>query len=154
MFDGAELATHDDWVVLVRGERIESVGPASEVKAPDDARLIDLPGATLLPGLIDAHSHLYLHPYNETTWDDQVLKESLTLRVCRATQHARALTVAFRDATRLRRSSNAAHQHNVAANAVEQRIGDPTTVWRNRKARERRHPTVLGTARIRRRHPG
>src|SRR5438874_9979029 len=90
VFDGAELATHDDWVVLVRGERIESVGPASDVKAPDDARVIDLPGATLLPGLIDAHSHLYLHPYNETTWDDQVLKESLTLRVCRATQHARA----------------------------------------------------------------
>src|SRR5947209_4146028 len=90
VFDGAELATHDAWVVLVRGERIESVGPASDVKAPDDARVIDLPGATLLPGLIDAHSHLYLHPYNETTWDDQVLKESLTLRVCRATQHARA----------------------------------------------------------------
>jgi imidazolonepropionase-like amidohydrolase len=90
VFDGAELITHDDWVVLVRGERIESVGPASDVKTPDDARVIDLPGATLLPGLIDAHSHLYLHPYNETTWDDQVLKESLTLRICRATQHARA----------------------------------------------------------------
>src|SRR6266851_2993850 len=90
VFDGAEPTTHEDWVVLVRGERIESVGPAAEVKAPDDARVIDLPGATLLPGLIDAHSHLYLHPYNETTWDDQVLKESLPLRVCRATQHARA----------------------------------------------------------------
>src|SRR5713226_1413002 len=90
VFDGADLATHDDWVVLVRGERIESVGSSADVKAPADARVIDLPGATLLPGLIDAHSHLYLHPYNETTWDDQVLKESLPLRVCRATQHARA----------------------------------------------------------------
>jgi imidazolonepropionase-like amidohydrolase len=90
VFDGAELTIHEDWVVLVRGERIESVGPAGEIKAPADARVINLPGATLLPGLIDAHSHLYLHPYNEASWDDQVLKESLTLRVCRATQHARA----------------------------------------------------------------
>ena len=90
VFDGVDMATHDDWVVLVRGERIENVGSSGDVKAPADARVIDLPGATLLPGLIDAHSHLYLHPYNEASWDDQVLKESLTLRVCRATQHARA----------------------------------------------------------------
>jgi imidazolonepropionase-like amidohydrolase len=90
VFDGVERTTHNDWVVLVQGERIESVGPAADLKAPENARVIDLPDATLLPGLIDAHSHLYLHPYNETTWDDQVLKESLTLRVCRATQHARA----------------------------------------------------------------
>ena len=90
VFDGAGLDCHDDWVVLVKGGRIESVGPAADVRAPADARVIDLPGATLLPGLIEAHSHLYLHPYNETSWDDQVLKESFTLRVCRATQHARA----------------------------------------------------------------
>src|SRR5713101_1371929 len=90
VFDGAGLECHDDWVVLVKGERIESAGPAADVKAPDDTRVIDLPGATLLPGLIEAHSHLYLHPYNEVSWDDQVLKESFTLRVCRATQHARA----------------------------------------------------------------
>jgi imidazolonepropionase-like amidohydrolase len=90
VFDGAELTSHDGWVVLIRGERIESVGPAADVKAPEDVRVIDLAGTTLLPGLIDAHSHLYLHPYNEAPWDDQVLKESFTLRVCRATQHARA----------------------------------------------------------------
>src|SRR5260370_34716121 len=90
VFDGADLATHDDWVVLVRGERIESVGPSADVKAPADARVIDLPGATLLPGLIDAHSHLYLHPYNETSWDDQVLKEPEAYRTLRAAQHARA----------------------------------------------------------------
>src|SRR6266849_6766250 len=94
VFDGADRATHDGWVVLVRGERIESVGSSADVKAPADARVIDLPGATLLPGLIDAHSHLYLHPYNEASWDDQVLKESLTLRVCRATRHARATLLA------------------------------------------------------------
>jgi imidazolonepropionase-like amidohydrolase len=90
LFDGARLETHENWAVLVRGERIENLGPAADLKAPADARVIDLPGTTLLPGLIDAHSHLYLHPYNETSWDDQVLKESFTLRVCRATQHARA----------------------------------------------------------------
>jgi len=49
-----------------------------------------LPGTTLMPGLIDAHSHLLLHPYNETKWEDQVLKESLAERICRATMHARA----------------------------------------------------------------
>src|SRR5262249_58547474 len=59
-------------------------------KVPDSGRTVDLPGMTLLPGLIEAHSHLLLHPYNETTWNDQVLKESLGLRVARATNHARA----------------------------------------------------------------
>jgi imidazolonepropionase-like amidohydrolase len=84
------MECHSDWVVVVKGERIESVGPSADIQVPNDARVIDLPRATLLPGLIEAHSHLYLHPYNETSWDDQVLKESFTLRVCRATQHARA----------------------------------------------------------------
>src|SRR6476620_9293967 len=88
VFDGRG-ATHEGWVVLVRGERIAAAGPAADVRAPDGARTIELPGMTLLPGLIDAHSHLLLHPYNEALWDDQVLKESLTVRVCRATKHAR-----------------------------------------------------------------
>ena len=48
-----------------------------------------LPGTTLLPGLIDAHSHVLLHAYDEAPWDDQVLKEPLALRVCRATNHLR-----------------------------------------------------------------
>jgi imidazolonepropionase-like amidohydrolase len=92
VFDGA--ATHEGWAVLVRGNRIEAAGPADEVKAPKDARVIDLPGMTLLPGLIDAHTHLLLHPYNEASWDDQVLKEPLALRVCRATNHAKATLLA------------------------------------------------------------
>src|SRR5262249_3885142 len=75
--------------VLVRGGRIEHAGPADQVSAPDDVRVLELSGATLLPGLIEAHSHLLLHPYNEATWDDQVLKESFTVRVVRATNHAR-----------------------------------------------------------------
>jgi imidazolonepropionase-like amidohydrolase len=88
VFDGVTPKPHEGWVVLVRGERIVSAGPAADVHA-DGARVIELPHATLLPGLIEAHSHLFLHPYNEASWEDQVLKESLALRVCRATNHAR-----------------------------------------------------------------
>src|SRR4029078_10208492 len=54
------------------------------------AKVIDLPGMTLLPGLIDAHSHLLLYSYDKTRWDDQVLKEPLAERICRATVHAKA----------------------------------------------------------------
>ncbi|MFO0890874.1 MAG: amidohydrolase family protein [Isosphaeraceae bacterium] len=91
VFDGVAAEPHEGWAVLVRGERIEAVGPASELKAPKEARVIELPGTTLLPGLIDAHTHVLLHPYNETPWNDQVLKEALALRVCRATNHLKAL---------------------------------------------------------------
>ena len=66
------------------------MGPPNAVKIPEDARIVDLPGATLLPGLIDAHTHVLLHPYDEAPWDDQVLKEALALRICRATNHLRS----------------------------------------------------------------
>jgi imidazolonepropionase-like amidohydrolase len=89
VFDGTTLKAHEGWVVLVRGEKIEAAGPADSVKVPAGTRRIDVPGTTLLPGLIDAHTHLFLHPYNEASWDDQVLKEALALRVCRATNHAK-----------------------------------------------------------------
>src|SRR5438876_1934391 len=89
IFDGESAQLHDGWVVLVRGEKIEAVGPASEVKAPADAKVIDLPGMTLMPGLIEAHSHVLLHPYSETLWNDQVVREPLSLRVARATNHLR-----------------------------------------------------------------
>jgi len=89
VFDGQTAQLHDDWVVLVRGERIEEAGPANGVKAPLDAKVIDLPRLTLLPGLIEAHSHILLHPYTETVWNDQVAHESLSLRVARATNHLR-----------------------------------------------------------------
>src|SRR6266536_2210362 len=55
IFDGESAQLHDGWVVLVRGEKIEAVGPASEIKAPADAKVIDLSGLTLMPGLIEAH---------------------------------------------------------------------------------------------------
>src|SRR5436190_5648106 len=88
VFDGLASQPHEGWAVLVRGERIEWAGPAAELKSPADARTLDLPGTTLIPGLIDAHTHVLLHPYNETPWDDQVPKEALALPVCRATNHS------------------------------------------------------------------
>ena len=92
VFDGTTM--HDGWVVLVRGDRIAAVGPASQVGTPSDATVIDLPGMTLLPGLIEGHSHLFLHAYDETPWDVQVLKEPLALRTARAVNHARATLMA------------------------------------------------------------
>jgi imidazolonepropionase-like amidohydrolase len=90
VFDGVNLQPHSGWVVLVRGELIEAAGKPDQIEVPKDCRTIELPGQTLLPGLIEGHSHLFLHPYNEAAWDDQVLKEPLVLRVARATNHARA----------------------------------------------------------------
>jgi len=82
VFDGVNPAPHEGWSVLVDGDRITAAGP--NVAAPPGAQVIELPGATLMPGLIEGHSHLFLHPYNETLWDDQVLHEPLALRTARA----------------------------------------------------------------------
>jgi imidazolonepropionase-like amidohydrolase len=87
VFDGLEM--HEGWAVLVRGERIAAAGPLASLVVPASARRVALDGTTLMPGMIEGHSHLLLHPYNETSWDDQVLRESLALRVARATNHAR-----------------------------------------------------------------
>ena len=88
VFDGE--AMHDGWVVVVRGQRIEAAGPAASVTVPAGARSIDLPDTTLMPGLIEAHSHVLLHAYNETSWNDQVLKEPESLRVARAVNHLKS----------------------------------------------------------------
>jgi imidazolonepropionase-like amidohydrolase len=84
----ADVTLHDGWVVLVRGERIEAVGPAASVPAPAGARSLRLAGQTVLPGLIEGHSHLLLHPCKETPWNDQVAREPLAYRVARAVVHA------------------------------------------------------------------
>jgi len=94
VWDGVSDATKPGWTVLVRGERIAAAGPAAEVGTPKGATIIELPGATLIPGLIEGHSHLFLHPYNETPWNDQVLREPLALRTARAVNHARATLMA------------------------------------------------------------
>lgn len=87
VFDGDTM--REGWAVLVRGSRIEAVGPAANIAAAGSTT-IDLPGTTLLPGLIEAHSHVLLHPYNETSWNDQVAHETLALRTARATVSLKA----------------------------------------------------------------
>lgn len=91
VFDGEQM--HADWVVLVKNNKIEQVG-AMNFKLPAGSEIIELKGMTLLPGLIEGHSHLFLHPYNETSWDDQVLKESRAERTARAVNHAKATLMA------------------------------------------------------------
>jgi imidazolonepropionase-like amidohydrolase len=80
--------------VLVQGDQIAAVGPRDQVRPPSGTPTVTLPGTTLLPGMIEAHSHLFLHPYNETSWNDQVLHEPLALRTARAVNHARATLMA------------------------------------------------------------
>jgi imidazolonepropionase-like amidohydrolase len=93
VFDGEQV--HEGWVVRTNGDKIEVAGPAGSVSAAG-ATVLELKGTTLLPGLIEGHSHLLLHPYNETSWDDQVLREPRSLRVARATVHAeRTLLAGF-----------------------------------------------------------
>ena len=92
VFDGRDGVVHPGWKVLVRGDRIVAVG--TQVAVPADAVTVALPGTTLLPGLIDAHVHLFLHPYDEASWNDQVLKEPLALRTARAVVNARATLMA------------------------------------------------------------
>ena len=92
VFDGETM--HPGWVVVVRGDRIIAAGPPASTSAPGGARTIVLPGTTLMPGLIEGHSHLLLHPYNETPWNDQVLREPLALRVARGVNHALATLMA------------------------------------------------------------
>src|SRR5689334_12921452 len=96
VFDAASEQAHAGWVVAVEGNRITAVGPAADVRTPANARVIDLPGTTVLPGLMDIHSHVFLHPYNEAVWNDQVLKEPAAYRTIVATIHAeRTLMAGF-----------------------------------------------------------
>jgi len=90
VFDGERM--QEGWQVLVHNHLIASVG--SSIRPPAGAIILDLKGATLLPGLIEGHSHLFLHPYNEVSWNDQVLKESRAERLARATVHARRTLLA------------------------------------------------------------
>ena len=92
VFDGVDGKTHAGWQVLVRGDRIVAVGP--DLAVPAGARTVDLAGDTLMPGMIEGHGHLFLHPYDEASWDDQVLHEPLALRTARAVANARATLLA------------------------------------------------------------
>ena len=92
VFDGQQM--HSGWWVLVKDNHIVGVGEPAAINAPSSARVIGLKGMTLLPGLIEGHSHLFLHPYNETSWNDQVLTESRAERTARAVVHARETLMA------------------------------------------------------------
>ncbi len=87
VFDGETAKPREGWSVLVRSNQIAAVGPAGQVSAPAEAEQINLPGLTLIPGLMDIHSHIFLHPYSEALWDDQVLKEPVAYRSVRAALH-------------------------------------------------------------------
>ena len=90
VFDGEQM--HEGWMVLVKNDHIEAAGVINHI--PKGAKVIALKGCTLCPGFIEGHSHLFLHPYNETTWDEQVLTESRAERTARAVTHARATLLA------------------------------------------------------------
>src|SRR5262249_16273949 len=90
VWDGLSNVAETGWIVVVRGKTIEAAGPANRVKVPGEAHSVEVPHSTLIPGLIDLHTHILLHPYNQALWNDQVLKEALALRVCRATNHLRS----------------------------------------------------------------
>ncbi len=92
VFDGENM--HNNWVVLVKGNKIISAGEAASIKPGGLFITIELKGKTMLPGLIEGHSHLLLHPYNETKWDDQVMNESRAERVARAVVHAKKTLLA------------------------------------------------------------
>jgi imidazolonepropionase-like amidohydrolase len=119
VFDGD--AMHEGWAVRVQGDRIQTVGPAASVAAPG-ATVVDLPGDTLLPGLVEGHAHVLLHPYDETSWNDQVLHESLGVRTARAVNHLRATLMAGFTTIRDLGTEGAAYADVELKDAVEQGI--------------------------------
>lgn len=98
VFDGEKMQAN--WSVLVEGNKIVKVGPSSKIKEGRNMTVIELPGKTLLPGLIEGHSHLLLYPYDQTDWNDQVLKEPEAYRVARGVVHAEKTLMAGITTTR------------------------------------------------------
>jgi imidazolonepropionase-like amidohydrolase len=119
VFDGDTV--HEGWAVVVRGTTIEAAGPAASLSA-QSATVVDLPGTTLLPGLIEAHSHVLLHPYNETSWNDQVTHEPLALRIARATAALKATLEAGFTTIRDLGTEGAGYADVGLKQAVQQRI--------------------------------
>jgi imidazolonepropionase-like amidohydrolase len=119
VFDGE--ATHEGWAVRVRGDRIEAAGPAAQIETAN-AEVIDLGALTLLPGLVEGHSHVLLHAYSETPWNDQVEHEGLALRAARATNHLRATLLAGFTTIRDLGTEGAGYADVELKQAVEQQI--------------------------------
>jgi len=118
-FDGGTM--HEGWAVLIKGDRIEAAGPAASIDT-SGAKVLDLAGATLMPGLVEGHSHVLLHAYSETSWNDQVAHEGLALRVARATNHLRATLMAGFTTIRDLGTEGAAYADVELKQAVEQGI--------------------------------
>src|SRR4051794_21001607 len=119
VFDGDTM--HEGWAVRVEGDRIQSVGPAANLSSAG-ATIVDLTGLTLLPGLVEGHSHVLLHPYDETSWNDQVLRESLGVRTARAVNHLRATLMAGFTTIRDLGTEGAGYADVELRDAVEQGI--------------------------------
>src|SRR4051812_34919999 len=134
VWDGTDSPPHEGWSVLVTGDRVTAVGPKSQITAPAGATAVDLTGTTIIPGLIEGHSHLLLHPYNETPWNDQVLHESLALRVARATNHARAQLMAGFTSARDLGTEGAGYADVGLRDAINQGIIPGPRVWASTKA--------------------
>ena len=119
VFDGNTV--HAGWAVRVRGERIEAAGPAGSLDAAG-AREVNLPGLTLMPGMVEGHSHVLLHPYNETPWNDQVAHEGLALRAARAVNHLNATLLAGFTTTRDLGTEGAAYADVELRQAIKEGI--------------------------------
>lgn len=119
VFDGETV--HTGWAVRVEGDRIVAAGPAAGIST-GDAKVMDFNGSTLMPGLVEGHSHILLHPYNETPWDDQVSREGLAYRAARAVNHLRATLMAGFTTTRDLGTEGAGYADVELKQAVEEGI--------------------------------
>ena len=120
VFDGQDM--HEGWAVLVEGNRITAAGPLASLSVPSEAEEIQLPGHTLMPGMIEGHSHLLLYPYNRADWNDQVLKESNELRAIRGAVHAEKNLMAGFTTVRELGSEGAGYADVALKQAIEQGI--------------------------------
>src|SRR5262245_55921056 len=91
LIDGRSASVQTNVGILISGERIQAVGPVAQITAQaPNARVIDLSQMTVLPGLIDAHTHLLLQgDVTSQEYEDQLLKQSTAYRAILAARNAR-----------------------------------------------------------------
>jgi len=119
LFDGQEM--HNQWGIIVDGNKIVAVGPINKLSQQVDST-IQLEGHTLMPGMIEGHSHLLLYPYNQRGWNDQVLKESRSLRAIRGAQMAERTLMAGFTTTRDLGTEGAGYADVAIKESIEQGI--------------------------------
>ena len=86
LFDGESLI--NEGTVIFRNGKIVDFGSSSSTKIPNDCKVIEYLSGTIMPGMIEGHAHMLLHPYDEVPWNDQILFESIAERSIRAANHA------------------------------------------------------------------